>query len=231
MKRFVFCIILLLLCATPMFANNIASRDLHIEHIESEDIIASGEISAPPLVDTSQDFFEKYIPKKKVAIFLDAPLTYVDNETVRKLVPEKANKLFEETSIKVIPFEESMLALRTYLEDNRMIINEYYTQPLNREDLRKICKELEANYALLIKITNSAPRASSVLFTVTFKTTVTCDVRLLDNETNKYIVSKSIVKDGSTTSVAILGIPDFNNAYTSALKKALDEIEIDASKL
>ena len=229
MKRFVFCIILLLLCATPIFANNIAYQDLHIE---SEDIIASGEISASSLMDTSQDILEKhFLPKKKVAIFLDAPLTYVDNETVRKLVPEKANKLFEETSIKVIPFEESMSALRTYLEDNRMIMNQYYTQPLNREDLRKICKELEANYALLIKITNSAPRASSVLFTVTFKTTVTCDVRLLDNETNKYIVSKSIVKDGSTTSVAILGIPDFNSAYTSALKKALNELSIDKNML
>lgn len=203
------------------------SSCLYADDGVSQDI-TSNDIT---IASSSDVFSLSYTNKKKVAIFLDAPLTYANNETVRKLVPDKAAKLFEETNLNVIPFDDSMLVLRTYLEDNRMIINEYYTQPLNREDIGKISKELGADYAFLIKISNSAPRASSFLFTVTFKTTVTCDVRLLDNATNKYIVSKSIVKDGSTTSIAILGMPDFNTAYTDALKKALDELNIDRDKL
>lgn len=218
MKRLALSIILLWLCTTYAFASNIVSQDLH-----SESSSASYD-----------DIVEKYLsPKKKVAIFLDAPLTYVNNETVRKLVPEKANKLFEGTSIKVIPFDESMLALRTYLEDNRMIMNEYYAQPLNREDLKNICKEIEVDYALFIKITNTAPRFRSDLFAITstYSTTVNCDVRLLDIGSNKYIISKSIVKDGSTTSLTVLSLPDFSNAYTNALKKALNELSIDKNML
>ena len=155
----------------------------------------------------------------------------MNNETVRKLVPEKANLLFEGTDILVLPFEQSMSALRTYKDDNRMIVNEYFSTQLNREDLRKITDETGSNYALFIKVTNSSPRVNSILFTITYETTVICDIRLLNIATNKYIISKEIVKDGSSTSIAILGMPDFNNAYIEALKKSLEEMLADKSNI
>lgn len=219
MKKNILLLVLIVFTLVPTQA--------HANEIASQDIVSSDAGT-----ETSSDIYTYfYGDKKKVAIFLDAPLTYVDNKTVRKLVPEKTKKLFEETVLDVIPFNDSMLAMRTYLEDNRMIMNEYFSQPLNRDDLSKICKELNADYALFIKITNSEPRLSSILFIMTYKTTVTCDARFFDVLAHKYIISKSIVKDGSTTTLAILGFPDFDNAYTEALKKALNELDIDKNKL
>ena len=199
------------------FANELTSNDV----ISSDDTHISRDIDT--LLLSSH--------KKVVGVFLEAPLSFVDNETVRKLVPDKASEIFADSKFKLLPFDETASALRTYQEDHRMIINEYFSTPLNRDDIQAIGKELGLDYALFIKITNSAPRAKYILFTMTFKTTVTCDTRLLDIETSKYVVSKQIVKDGSTTMLAVLGAPDFNDAYKDALKKALADLKIDTSKL
>lgn len=167
---------------------------------------------------------------KIVGVFLEASVTYVNNEKVRKLVPEKAAKLFPSTKFNLLPFDTTAMALRTYKEDNRMVVNQYYSQPVNRADIQKIAKELKCDYALFIIVTNDAPRVSAGLFSTTFRTTVTCDVRLLNVETANYLTSKQIVKDGSSTGI-IMGIPSFDNAYNEALEKALDELTLDTTKL
>lgn len=215
MRKFAFLMVFLLMFVSPAFAQEIASNDV---------------ISSDALL--SQDIFTLFSkPKKVIGVFLDAPLSFIDNETVRKLVPDKASEIFADPKFKLLPFDETSIALRTYQEDHRMIINEYYSTPLNRTDIQTIGKELGLDYALFIKITNSAPRINYMLFVMTYKTTVTCDIRLIDIETAKYIISKQIVKDGSTTMLAMLGMPDFNDAYNEALKKAIGELEIDTSKL
>lgn len=216
MRRLFVVLAFLLLLASMASANEVTSNDV----IPSDDTPLSHDI-----------YTMLSSPKKVVGVFLEAPLSFVDNETVRKLVPDKASEIFAGSKFKLLPFDETAIALRTYQEDHRMIINEYYSTPLNRADIQSIGKELGLTYALFIKITNSAPRASYVLFATTFKTTVTCDIRLLDIETSKYLISKQIVKDGSTSMLALLGMPDFNDAYNNALKKALNELEIDTSKL
>ena len=168
--------------------------------------------------------------KKVVGVFLEAPVTYANNETVRKLIPNKANDLFPASSFTVLPFDTTTMEMRTYREDNRMVMTEYYSQPLNRSDIQKISKGLNCNYALFITVNNNTPRVSVGLFSITFKTTVTCDVRLLNVETGKYIVSKQIMKDGSSTAI-YAGVPSFDNAYNEALEKALKEITIDTTLL
>ena len=165
-----------------------------------------------------------------IGIFLEAPVTYATNETVRKVVPEKAKSLFPSRSFNVLPFEQTALELRTYKEDHRMNVNQYYSQPVNRQDIQTIGKGLNCDYALFIIINNDAPRVSAGLFSVSFKTTVTCDVRLLDIASGKYLTSKAITKDGSSTAV-VMGVPSFDNAYNEALGKALDELTIDTSML
>ena len=219
-KKTAVALIILLLQSTPIYANQTQAKSFDATILSQDTVSLSSDI-------LNQHFF----PKKTVSVFLDAPISFVNNETVRKLVPEKANLLFEGTDILVLPFEQSMSALRTYKEDNRMIVNEYYSTPLNREDLRKITDETGSNYALFIKVTNSSPRVNAILFTITYETTVICDIRLLNIATNKYIISKEIVKDGSSTSIAILGMPDFNNAYIEALKKSLEEMLADKSNI
>lgn len=173
---------------------------------------------------------DKPVDKKIVGVFLDAPATYANNENIRKLAPAKANELFPKTSFVVLPMDTTQTEMRTYREDNHMIFNQYYSQPLNRADIQKIAKGLNCNYALFITVNNDIPRVSAGLFSTSFKTTVTCDVRLLDVETGKYIVSKQIMKDGSSTAV-LAGVPSFDNAYNEALDKAFKELTIDTSTL
>ena len=167
---------------------------------------------------------------KTIGIFLEAPTTYVSNEKVRKVVPEKTVSMFPPQLFRVLPFDQTAVAVRTYKEDNRMITNQYVSQPLNRSDIQKIGKELKCDYVLWLKIDNSAPRFSAGLFSMSFKTTVTADIRLLNIETVQYLMSKEIVKDGSSTAV-YLGVPSFENAYAEALQKALDEFQIPKTTL
>ncbi|SMC63188.1 hypothetical protein [Sporomusa malonica] len=166
--------------------------------------------------------------KPTIGIFMEAPITFVNNETVRKTVPEKTMSFFPKNTFNVLPFDTTSMELRTYKEDNRMIVNQYFSKPVNREDIQKIAKGLNCDYALFIIISNDAPRVSAGLFSMSFRTTVTCDVRLLDVATGKYLTSKQIVKDGSSTAI-YMGAPSFDNAYREALGKALDELTIDTS--
>lgn len=182
--------------------------------------------SKPVVFDTAPPGTDK----KVIGIFLEAPMTYVNNETVRVLVPAKAKEKLPTTVFTILPFEKTEMALRTYKEDNRMVVNQYYSQPLNRSDIQKISKELGAEYALFIIVSNDAPRVGAGLFSMTFRTTVTCDVRLLHVESGKYITSKQIVKDGSSTAI-YMGVPSFENAYREALEKALSELTVDISQI
>ena len=164
---------------------------------------------------------------KLLGVFIEAPVTFVNNETVRQVLPEKIKAMVPNT-IAILPFDQTEMALRTYKEDNRMVVNQYYSQPVNRLDIQKIGKALNLTHALFIIINNDAPRFSAGLFSTTFKTTVTCDVRLLNIETGNYITSKQIVKDGSSTSV-YMGVPSFDRAYREALLKALEEVNITSN--
>lgn len=169
-------------------------------------------------------------PVKVVAVMLDAPMTYVNNETVRTLVPKKAKEIFKAPKFNVLPYDDSQMEFKIYREENDMIYNQYVSKPLKRSDLQAMGNELDANYILLIRLTNGAPRVSAGLFSVSFKTSINCDVRLLDVSQAKYVANKNIVKDGKSTAV-IAGIPSYDKAYNDALKKALDELTLDTLKL
>jgi len=184
-------------------------------------LIPSG-FAAPPSIDNFPT------AKSTIGIFMEAPVTFVNNEMVRKTVPEKAKSLFPAASFNVLPFDITSMELRTYKEDHRMNITPQYSQPVNRQDIQTISKNLNCDYALFIIITNEAPRVGAGLFSITFRTTVTCDVRLLDINTGKYLTSKQIIKDGSSTAI-YMGVPSFDRAYRDALGKALDELTIDTS--
>jgi len=176
------------------------------------------------------DNFDTEYQPKTVGIFLEAPMSYVNNEIVRTMVPEKVRAIFPKFKFDILPYDKTDMALRTYKEDNRMIVNQYYSQPVNRKDIQQIGQSLNADYALFIIITNGPPRVSSGLLSVSFKTTVTCDVRLLNIATGEYVVSKQIIKDGKSTAI-YAGVPSFDKAYNEALEKALQELTIDTSSL
>lgn len=167
---------------------------------------------------------------KIIGIFLEAPNTYTNNEKVWSAIPAKTIPMFPRQLFTVLPFDQTTMAVRTYKEDNRMIQNQYVSTPLNRADIQKIGKELKCDYVLFLKVDNNPPRVGAGLFSISFKTTVTVDARLLNIETMQYLMSKAIVKDGSSTAI-YMGVPSFERAYADALTKALDEFQIPNTML
>ena len=167
---------------------------------------------------------------KTIGIFFEAPLTYANNERIRAMVPEKTVPMFPKQIFNVLPFEETSMAVRTYREDNRMMSNPYYPTPMNRSDIQKIGKELNCDYVLWVKVLNGPPRIGAGLFSISASTTINTDVRLLNIETAKYLISKEIVKDGKSTAI-YMGMPSFENAYIEALEKAFAEFVIPKAML
>ena len=163
-------------------------------------------------------------PPKKVAVFLEAPLTFISNEKVRKDFPEKIKLKLEKINCSILDFDECQTALKTYREDNSLIVSPYYSDPLKRDDIQKIAQELKADYAIYIQVANNAPSANIGMFDVDFQTTITCDLKIVNIETGKYVLNKSIVKDGKSTS-GFFSYGSYDKAYNNALGKALDEIE------
>lgn len=169
---------------------------------------------------------------KKVAILMDAPVTYADNERIREMVPQKASEIFKKPKFEILSFEESQMMKKIYREENNMITIDYATSitPLKMADVKALGENLGADYVLLLNVTNSAPRVGAGLFSVSFKTTITCDARLMDVNAGKYIMMKQTVKDGKSTAV-LAGIPSFDKAYQEALEKSLTELQINTANL
>ncbi len=58
-------------------------------------------------------------PKAKIAIVLDAPTSYTDNEKVLEMVPAKAKEMLKNKHVDIVDFDQSTAAIRTYREDHR----------------------------------------------------------------------------------------------------------------
>jgi hypothetical protein len=169
---------------------------------------------------------------KKVAILLDAPMTYADNENIRKLVPEKATSIFKKPKFQILPFDDAQMQKKIYREEHNMVTSDYRTiSALKMADVQSLGKQLGADYVLFLNVHNTMPRLGVGFFSMSFKTTITCDMRLMNVVDGKYTFMKQIVRDGSSTAV-MYGIPSFDGAYRDALSKSLAELNtIDTSNL
>lgn len=169
---------------------------------------------------------------KKLAILLDAPVTYADNEAIRKLVPEKVAKIFKSPNFEILPFDDAQMQKKIYREEHNMVTSDYATiSALKMADVQALGKQLGADYILFLNVNNTMPRISAGFFSMSFKTTITCDMRLMKVTDGKYSFMKQAVKDGSSTAV-MYGVPSFNGAYRDALDKSLEDLNaIDTSKL
>jgi len=169
---------------------------------------------------------------KKVAILLDAPITYADNENIRKLVPEKAASIFKKPKFAILPFDDAQMQKKIYREEHNMVTSDYSTiNALKMADVQALGKQIGADYVLSLNVHNTMPRVGVGFFSMSFKTTITCDMRLMNVTDGKYTFMKQVVKDGSSTAV-MYGLPSFDGAYRDALSKSLVELSaIDTSNL
>lgn len=168
---------------------------------------------------------------KTVTVILDAPVTYADNETIRNAVPKKAKEIFKTPQFEINDFDTTQMQVKIYREENGMITSDYATiTTLKMADVQEIGKMENADYVLFLNVNNTAPRFSAGFMSMSFKTTITCDARVMDVTTGKYVIMKRFVKDGKSTAV-LGGIPSFDKAYQEALEKALDELKLDTTTL
>ena len=181
---------------------------------------------------------------KKVSVLLDAPLGYVSNEEIRKIVVDKADEMFPTPQFLVTPFEDSQMMKQIYREEHGMPTTEYasnFGTTLKMADIQAIGQSLNTDYVLFIQVSDSGPSYSSSNTWIPFiggvsstkaKTSVKCDVRIMNVKTGKYVAMKQTVKDGADSSSSFMGIggdmPSFDKAYQEASK--LHPKSLDTSK-
>lgn len=169
---------------------------------------------------------------KKVSVLLDAPLGYVSNEEIRKIVVDKADEMFPTPQFLVTPFEDSQMMKQIYREEHGMPTTEYasnFGTTLKMADIQAIGQSLNTDYVLFIQVSDSGPSYSSSNTWIPFiggvsstkaKTSVKCDVRIMNVKTGKYVAMKQTVKDGADSSSSFMGIggdmPSFDKAYQEA---------------
>ena len=203
---------------------------------------------------------------KKVSVLLDAPLGYVSNEEIRKIVVDKADEMFPTPQFLVTPFEDSQMMKQIYREEHGMPTTEYASnfgttlkmadinegynsdiyKDINEDETLSNDEEesLNTDYVLFIQVSDSGPSYSSSNTWIPFiggvsstkaKTSVKCDVRIMNVKTGKYVAMKQTVKDGADSSSSFMGIggdmPSFDKAYQEAIERCLFELDIDTSKL
>lgn len=165
---------------------------------------------------------------KKVSVLLDAPLGYVSNEEIRKIVVDKADEMFPTPQFLVTPFEDSQMMKQIYREEHGMPTTEYasnFGTTLKMADIQAIGQSLNTDYVLFIQVSDSGPSYSSSNTWIPFiggvsstkaKTSVKCDVRIMNVKTGKYVAMKQTVKDGADSSSSFMGIggdmPSFDKA-------------------
>jgi len=168
--------------------------------------------------------------KKVIGVFLEAPLNYENNSRAEKLIMDKTNKLFFSDNFIILPTDATALEMRTYREDNHLLVDQYSSQFLTRAQILTVSKNLSCDYALFITLSNETPDIIYGFFSKYFKTNVTCDLRLLDVRTGRYLFTKKITKEGAN-GAPYTGVPSFDTLYNNVLEKTLKALVIDTSSL
>ena len=171
----------------------------------------------------------------------------MSNEEIRNMVVDKADEMFPTPQFLVTPFEDSQMMKQIYREEHNMPTTEYastFGTALKMADIQAIGQSLDADYVMFIQVSDSGPSYSSSSSWIPFiggisstkaKTSVKCDIRIMNVNTGKYVAMKQTVKDGADSSSSFMGIggdqPSFDKAYQEAIERCLYELDIDTSKL
>lgn len=170
-----------------------------------------------------------------VGVFLEAPLTFCNDAKVHQMVDEKAAAIFTKDKFALLPTEKCLSTIQIYREENDMaaVVSSGwsgYALPMKKEHIQAIGKQLGCDYVFFVRMTNDIPRYSSGFMSVSAKTNITCDTRVLNVASGQYTFTKQIITEGKSTAI-YMGAPSFEKAYYRAFTKALEEIKIDTAKI
>ena len=171
---------------------------------------------------------------KKIAVILDIPVEYINNEDIKKLVQDKANGIFKAPKFEMLPFDDVQLAKLTYCEEHGIPTFSYKHSANNAAlriyDLKNIGNKLQADYVFYIGLTTSNAIQSEGMFDTSSSATGRCEAKLLDVDNGNYVYQQVLVEEGKSTSW-FSDISSPKRAYMDAVKKCIEKIDIDTTKL
>lgn len=174
-----------------------------------------------------------------VAVVLDTPTgMFSEPEKVNTLLKETLDKIFTNTaSYTFLPMEDANAYIQIYREEHDLITNMNnevgyaVLKPLKKEDYDNICNYFGADYLIYANVTSSIPTFSGGFFSASQSVNITTDFRVWSNSKNDFAYMKRISTKGKSTTVYAGGIGSSAHAIEKGLKKGLQEIEKEASKI
>ena len=173
----------------------------------------------------------------KIVIIFDTPTgTFSEPEKVHALLQGSLNNIFGNMNYEIVPISETENYLQIYREENNLIASngaeegDATTFYLKKDDLNKICQYFDGNYLIYTRITNTVPKVSEGVFSISQKINVVVDFRVWSDNKKDFTYMKRAKATGSSTAVYV-GIGSSSRAFEKGLKKDLMEIEKDTSKI
>lgn len=171
---------------------------------------------------------------KKVAIILDIPVEYINNEDVKKMVLNKTDNIFKNPKFKILSFDDVQLVKLTYCEEYGIPTFSYKNNMNNSMlriyDLINIGNKLQADYIFYISLTTSNIIQSEGMFDTSSSAIGRSEVKLLDVNKKQYVYQKIFIEEGKSTSW-FSDISSPRKAYLKSIKKCIEKIDIDTTKI
>jgi hypothetical protein len=159
------------------------------------------------------------IGNPNVCILVDGAIGKKTPDTLAKRLPN----LIDQTKYTLMPLEKGNDAVQQYKTSNKMVINQFYTEPLHTSDATAIARSLNCDYAVFIRLVHSIPKLDGGLINTRYEVFLTFYVRVISTADGKVVLSKSTVKSGTSNAI-YMGSPSLENAYAEALGRILDEV-------
>lgn len=179
--------------------------------------------------------------KITVAVVLDTPGgMFSEPEKVYTTVQESLDNIFKGSAqYKILPIGETDSYVQIYREENNLTVNmdteitgvAQRDLSLKKTDINKICKHFEANYIVYTRVTSTAPRVSIGFMSAGQKVNVTLDFRIYSDKKADFVYMKRAMTTGSSKTIYAGGMGSSSRAVEKGLKKALEEIEKDSTKI
>ena len=175
--------------------------------------------------------------EKKVAILLDAPTgMFSEPEKVYASVQATLDKILQSSrEFEILPIEETSSYLQIYREENDLV-STVTTEGvpveafLKKEDVAKICQHFGSDYVIYTRVSSTIPTVSVGLFRASQKVNVIMDFRVWSDAKQDFAYTKRTTTKGSSTAI-YAGIGSASRAVDKGLKKGLQEVEKDSSKV
>lgn len=166
---------------------------------------------------------------KTVAVILDFPMEFVNNQKMNTMVINKVRTTFAKPDYYIVPMEKAQIAKNNYCDEHGIpkFVNQYDMNPtLTLYDLKTLGKILQADYIYYISFTAGGVQQASGMFNSSSATVGNCSVKVLDMHTEKYVYQKTVTAEGKSTSwLSDEYAP--KKAYYHAIENCLKKITID----